>query len=78
MCLAIPAKVIELYDEESALVDIGGVQKRVNISLLPGLAVGEFVIVHVGYALNKVDEQEAARTLALFAEMGELATGEAL
>ena len=78
MCLAIPAKVIELYDQESALVDIGGVQKRVNISLLPGLQEGEYVIVHVGYALSKLDEQEATKTLALFAEMGEMATGKVL
>lgn len=72
MCLAIPAKVIELRDAESAMVDVGGVKKQVNVSLLPGLALGDYVIVHVGYALSKVDEAEAARTLALFAEMGDL------
>ena len=72
MCLARPAKVIELQNEASAVVDVGGVRKQINISLLPGLAAGDYVIVHVGYALSRVDEAEAARTLALFAEMGEL------
>ena len=75
MCLAIPAKVIELHGPDSATVDIGGVTKQINISLLPGLCEGDYVIVHVGYALSKVDEAEAAKTLSLFAEMGELATG---
>ena len=77
MCLAIPAKVIELHDQDSALVDIGGVQKQVNISLLPGLALGDYVILHVGYALTRLDEQDAMKTLALFAEMDKLAAGEA-
>lgn len=50
MCLAIPAKIIELQEQDSAVVDIGGVTKRINISLLPGLVEGDYVIVHVGYA----------------------------
>jgi hydrogenase expression/formation protein HypC len=76
MCLAIPAKVIELYEPDSAVVDIGGVHKEVNVSLLPGLALHDYVIVHVGYALCKLDEAEAEKTLGLFAELGELAQGE--
>ena len=75
MCLAIPAKVIELHDQESAVVEIGGVHKEINISLLPGLALNDYVIVHVGYALSKVDEAEAEKTLQLFNEMDELDTG---
>lgn len=75
MCLAIPAKIIELQEQDSAVVDIGGVTKRINISLLPGLVEGDYVIVHVGYALSKVDEAEAEKTLALFVEMDDLATG---
>lgn len=75
MCLAIPAKIIELHDNESAVVDIGGVHKEVNIFLLPDLKLSDYVIVHVGYALSRVDEDEAAKTLQLFAEMGEQATG---
>ena len=59
MCLAIPAQVVELRAGDNALVD--------------NVAVGDYVIVHVGYALNKLDPDEAAKTLKLFAEMGEAA-----
>lgn len=73
MCLAIPGKIVTLQEAGNAIVDIGGVRKQVNVSLLPDIALGDYVIVHVGYALSRMDEQEAERTLALFAEMGELA-----
>ena len=71
MCLAIPARVIELTAGDNALVDLAGVQKEISLALVDDVAVGDYVIVHVGYALNKLDPDEAAKTLALFAELGE-------
>ncbi|WP_432698432.1 HypC/HybG/HupF family hydrogenase formation chaperone [Marinobacterium sp. YM272] len=72
MCLAIPVRIEELIDEERALADIGGLRKEINVALVDDLSVGDYVILHVGYALNKLDPQEAERTLALFAELGQL------
>lgn len=72
MCLAIPAQVVELRDGDNALVDLAGVRKEISLSLVDDVAVGDYVIVHVGYALNKLDPEEAAKTLALFAEIGQL------
>ena len=71
MCLAIPAQVVELRPDDNALVDLAGVKKGISLALVEGVAVGDYVIVHVGYALNKLDPEEAAKTLKLFAEMGE-------
>ena len=73
MCLAIPAQIVELRDGDNALVDLAGVKKEISLALVEGVSVGDYVIVHVGYALNKLDPEEAAKTLKLFAEMGELA-----
>lgn len=70
MCLAIPAQVIELREGDNAVVDLAGVRKEISLSLVEGVQVGDYVIVHVGYALNKLDPEEAEKTLALFAEMG--------
>ena len=70
MCLAIPARVAELLDDGSALVDVGGVRKEVSLALMDGVAVGDYVIVHVGYAINRLDPEEAEKTLQLFAEIG--------
>jgi hydrogenase expression/formation protein HypC len=72
MCLAIPAQVVELRDGDLAVVDLAGVRKEISLSLVDGIAVGDYVIVHVGYALNKLDPEEAEQTLKLFAEMGQL------
>ena len=69
MCLALPARVVALEGEE-ATVDLGGVRKRVNVALVPEARVGDHVIVHVGHAIGLVDPEEAARTLALFAQAG--------
>ncbi|MBI5786447.1 MAG: HypC/HybG/HupF family hydrogenase formation chaperone [Rhodocyclales bacterium] len=74
MCLAIPARVAEILDGDQAVVDLGGVRKDVSLALVDGVQVGDYVIVHVGYALSKLDPEEALRTLALFAEMGEQAS----
>jgi hydrogenase expression/formation protein HypC len=72
MCLAIPAQVVELREGDNAVVDLAGVRKEISLALVDQIAVGDYVIVHVGYALNKLDPEEAARTLALFAEIGQL------
>ena len=72
MCLAIPAQVVELREGDNAVVDLAGVRKEISLSLVDNVAVGDYVIVHVGYALNKLDPDEAAKTLALFAEFGQL------
>lgn len=68
MCLAIPARVVQLDADDSALIDLGGVRKRISLALVDGVAVGDYVIVHVGYALTKLDPIEAERTLAVFAQ----------
>ncbi len=72
MCLAIPAQVVELREGDSAIVELAGVRKEISLVLVDNVAIGDYVIVHVGYALNKLDPDEAARTLALFAEIGQL------
>jgi hydrogenase assembly chaperone HypC/HupF len=72
MCLAIPAKVVQVGDGDTAVVDLGGVKKAISLALVDDVAEGDYVIVHVGYALNKLDPEEAEKTLALFAEIGDL------
>jgi hydrogenase expression/formation protein HypC len=69
MCLAIPARVIEIGADDQAVVDLDGVRKEISLALLDGVQAGDYVIVHVGYALQKLDTEEAEKTLALFAEM---------
>ena len=70
MCLAIPARVVEVLPNEEGVIDVGGVRKRISLELVAGVVPGDYVIVHVGYALQRLDPDEAARTLALFAEAG--------
>ncbi|MCK9258793.1 MAG: HypC/HybG/HupF family hydrogenase formation chaperone [Azoarcus sp.] len=70
MCLAIPARVVELLDGDNARIDLGGVKKEISLALVEDVVVGDYVIVHVGYALSRLDAEEAERTLALFAEAG--------
>jgi hydrogenase expression/formation protein HypC len=69
MCLAIPARVAEILENDMAIVDLGGVRKPISLALVDDVDVGDYVIVHVGYALNRLDPDEAAKTLALFAEI---------
>lgn len=76
MCLAIPALVVELRDNDNALVELAGVRKEISLALVEDVSAGDYVIVHVGYALNKLDPDEAARTLALFAELERHEAGE--
>lgn len=67
MCLAIPVQISELLDEETAVASVAGVRRQINVALVEGVAVGDYVILHVGYALSKLDPTEAERTLALMA-----------
>lgn len=68
MCLAIPAKIAKV-DGVMATAEVGGVQKEISLALLDDVSVGDYVIVHVGYALNRIDPQEAEETLELFREV---------
>lgn len=70
MCLAIPARVVELLPGDMARVDVGGVRKDCSLALVDGIAINDFVVLHVGYAIQRLDPDEAERTLALFAEAG--------
>jgi hydrogenase expression/formation protein HypC len=72
MCLAIPGQVVDFVDEENCLarVDVAGVRRTVNVSLLEHTRPGDWVLIHVGFALSKVDEQEALATLRLLERMG--------
>ena len=69
MCLAIPAQVIEISGNETAVVEVGGIRKSISTALLDEVAVGDYVIVHVGYALERLNVAEAEETLRLLAEM---------
>lgn len=73
MCLGIPGKLIEIWEESGtrmATVDFGGTTKKVCLAYLPDLEIGEYTIVHAGFALNRLDEESANNTLKMFAELG--------
>jgi hydrogenase expression/formation protein HypC len=72
MCLAIPAEVIEVLDEDVALMEIGGARKQVNISLVDDVSTGDYLLVHAGFAIEKVDEGEARKTMELLEELARL------
>lgn len=69
MCLALPVQVMKLLDNQRAIVNLGGIGKEISVSLLEQVAEGDYVILHVGYALTRLDESEAQETLRLFADM---------
>jgi hydrogenase expression/formation protein HypC len=73
MCLAIPGQIVKFVDEANRLaqVDVGGVLRNVNVGLLDDVAAGDWVLIHVGFALATVDEDEAHATLRLLRQMGE-------
>ncbi len=71
MCLAIPAKVEALHDHDQATVEVGGVRSRISLSMVDGVEVGDFVIVHVGHAITRLNVEEAEKSLALFRELAE-------
>jgi hydrogenase expression/formation protein HypC len=76
MCLGIPGQLVEVLDvaEQRAIADVDGVKREINIGLVlgeaGGIKVGDWVLIHVGFALSKIDEEEAARTLAFIKELG--------
>jgi hydrogenase expression/formation protein HypC len=70
MCLAIPAEVTAILPDDMAIVSLEGVSKEVSVALIEDLAVGDYVIIHVGYALAKIDPDEAMRTLELMQQLG--------
>ena len=75
MCLGIPGKVIEVRDQDGlrmGRVDFGGVRKEACLSYVPEVVPGDYVIVHVGFAISQVDEDEALKTLELLSMMGDL------
>jgi hydrogenase expression/formation protein HypC len=75
MCLGIPGRVIAIWDESGtrmSTVDFGGTTKTVCLAYLPDLEIGEFAIVHAGFAINRLDEKSANETLTMFAELGVL------
>ncbi len=73
MCLAIPARIEQLIEGDSAIINLGGMRKEISLALVEDIVVGDYVIVHVGYALQKLDQEQAEHTLALFAEMSRMA-----
>ncbi|WP_119286570.1 HypC/HybG/HupF family hydrogenase formation chaperone [Azohydromonas sediminis] len=75
MCLALPVRVVERVDGGNAIVDLDGIRKEISLALVDDVQVGDYVIVHVGYALAKLDPDEAERTLALFAAMPDASAG---
>jgi hydrogenase expression/formation protein HypC len=79
VCLGIPGKVIEVYDQDGlrmGRVDFGGVRKEVCLAYVPGVTAGDYVIVHVGFAITAVDEAEAGRTLTVLRAMGDAVAAE--
>jgi hydrogenase expression/formation protein HypC len=69
MCLAIPALIVQRVEADAAIIELDGVRKQISLALVPEAQVGDYVIVHVGYALTRLDPEEAQRTLALFAQL---------
>ena len=75
MCLAIPGKIVEIVDAENSIakVEVGGVKRNINIGMLGEneAGIGDYVLIHVGFAMSKVDEKEAEETLRMLKQIGE-------
>ena len=72
MCLAIPAEVVEIQENDLAVVEAGGAKKLISLSLVDDVRVGDYVLVHAGFAIDIVDEQEAKKTMELLEELARL------
>jgi hydrogenase expression/formation protein HypC len=76
MCLAVPGKIVEIRDNDPVTrmgaVDFGGVLKEINLSFVPEAKIGDYVLVHAGFALNTIDEKEASQVFEYLREMDEL------
>ena len=70
MCLAVPVKVSKI-EGQNAFVELGGLSRQANITLVPDVKVGDYVLLHAGFAIERLDEEEAEETLRIFAEMAE-------
>jgi hydrogenase expression/formation protein HypC len=75
MCLAIPAKIIEIK-EEMGTIDMDGIQREISLLLLEDAEIGDYVFVHAGFAIHKIDEKEAMESLKVLREMASLANEE--
>lgn len=71
MCLAVPGKIVNITNELTALVDLAGVEREVSLELVPEAKEGNYVLVHAGFAIQVMDEEEALKTLELFKELME-------
>ena len=69
MCLALPAEVLEVHSDQTATINLGGVHRQVSIHMTPDVVSGEYVIIHAGFAIGTLDQDEALETLALFASL---------
>ena len=79
MCLGIPGRVVEIRDDAGlpmGKVDFGGVRKDACLAYIPEVQLGDYVIIHVGFAISRVDEEEALKTLEILASMGDLMNAE--
>lgn len=74
MCLAIPVQILEILEANRALASASGVVREIDVTLVDNLQVGDYVILHVGYALSKLDESEAQQTLKLMKDIGVVTT----
>jgi hydrogenase expression/formation protein HypC len=78
MCLGVPGKVVQITRHDIGMqmgrVQFGGIQKEVCLSFLPEIQVGDYVIVHAGFAISQVDEEEAAKTFEILKQMGDLSS----
>jgi hydrogenase expression/formation protein HypC len=74
MCLAVPAKILQITPDQLATVDFGGVQRVISVQLLPQARPGDYVLIHTGFAIGVIDEEEARITLDMLAEMGAIAS----
>ena len=73
MCLAVPGQIVEIREElgtRMAIIDFDGIRKDICLAYLPDLEVGDYAIVHVGFAISKIDEESALETLAMFRDLG--------
>ncbi len=71
MCLGIPMRVVEIHDDE-AIVELSGIKRHISLQLVDDVKVGDYVIVHAGFAIQKLDEKEAEETLSILRQIAEL------
>ena len=69
MCLALPAKITQVLEQQKAIANLGGIEREISTVLLDEISVGDYVIIHVGYALTRLDTADAEKTLQLYADM---------